>query len=199
MGSPWAPRARFGWPLAQPHPVLRRFDPPASRYGPGHRGVDLGAPAGAPVFAAGDGTVVYAGPVADRPVVSIEHAGGLRTTYEPVLPTVTTGQHVRRGQMIGHLLPGHPGCGGDRPVTTAPMAPGPPTPAGAPTTPGAPLAENVPSPGPPAVTPPAGPPMSVAGTAACLHWGVRRGEQYLDPLRLVLIHVRLLPWAGTAG
>src|SRR5205807_1212175 len=48
-----APTAGFGWPLAPPHPVLRRFDPPATRYGRGHRGVDLGAPAGAPVLAAG--------------------------------------------------------------------------------------------------------------------------------------------------
>jgi murein DD-endopeptidase MepM/ murein hydrolase activator NlpD len=33
--------------------------------------------------------------------------------------------------------------------------------------------------------------------AACLHWGWRRGETYLDPLLLVgLGRVRLLPWAG---
>ena len=30
---------------------------------------------------------------------------------------------------------------------------------------------------------------------ACLHWGVRRGAEYLDPLALVATgHVRLLPW-----
>ena len=30
---------------------------------------------------------------------------------------------------------------------------------------------------------------------ACLHWGVRRGEEYLDPLALVSTgRVRLLPW-----
>lgn len=34
-----------------------------------------------------------------------------------------------------------------------------------------------------------------AGAPACLHWGVRRGEEYLDPLALVSSpHVRLLPW-----
>lgn len=32
---------------------------------------------------------------------------------------------------------------------------------------------------------------------ACLHWGLRRGETYLDPVRLVRAGpVRLLPWDG---
>jgi murein DD-endopeptidase MepM/ murein hydrolase activator NlpD len=37
--------------------------------------------------------------------------------------------------------------------------------------------------------------------AACLHWGWRRGERYLDPLRLVGAErqLRLLPWAGSAA
>jgi len=29
--------------------------------------------------------------------------------------------------------------------------------------------------------------------AACLHWGLLRGEDYLDPLSLIRTHVRLLP------
>ncbi len=34
---------------------------------------------------------------------------------------------------------------------------------------------------------------------ACLHWGVRRGSDYLDPLRLVVPNaaLRLKPWAVT--
>ena len=32
------------------------------------------------------------------------------TTYEPVRPTVADGDHVRRGQRIGTLVTGHPGC-----------------------------------------------------------------------------------------
>jgi murein DD-endopeptidase MepM/ murein hydrolase activator NlpD len=169
---PVAPRSGFGWPLAPPHPVLRPFDPPASRYGPGHRGVDLGAPAGQPVLASAEGVVVYAGPLAGRPVVSVEHAGGLRTTYEPVLPAVTAGQRVRRGQPIGFLLPGHPGCASGASAPGGGSTPGPQ---------------------------PAGASAWAPGSAACLHWGVRRGEQYLDPLRLVLSHVRLLPWRDVAG
>jgi murein DD-endopeptidase MepM/ murein hydrolase activator NlpD len=113
LAAPSAPArvaARFSWPLTSPHPVLRRFEPPSRPFGPGHRGVDLGGVAGQPVLAAGDGVVRYAGPLVDRPVISIEHAGGLRTTYEPVLPTVRPGQQVSRGQLVGRLQPGHPGC-----------------------------------------------------------------------------------------
>lgn len=101
---------RFTWPLAPPHPVLRPFQPPTTPYGPGHRGVDLGAPAGADVFAADSGVVLYAGPLAGRSLVSVEHPGGLRTTYEPVDPMVAVGRYVTRGEVVGHLLAGHPGC-----------------------------------------------------------------------------------------
>lgn len=101
---------RFAWPLAPPHQVVRAFEAPVTEYGPGHRGVDLAAAAGAAVLAAGDAVVVHAGPVADRTVVSLLHTGGLRTTYEPVTPTVRRGQPVRRGERIGTLNPGHEGC-----------------------------------------------------------------------------------------
>jgi murein DD-endopeptidase MepM/ murein hydrolase activator NlpD len=57
--------------------------------------------------------VAYAGSVVNRPVVSIQHPNGLRSTYEPVTPAVHAGQVVRRGQMIGTLLAGHPGCTAD--------------------------------------------------------------------------------------
>ncbi|HEX4724071.1 MAG TPA: M23 family metallopeptidase [Pseudonocardiaceae bacterium] len=104
------PVERFTWPLAPTHPVLRPFQPPKTPYGPGHRGVDLGGYLNEPVMAADSGLVLYAGPLADRSLVSIEHPGGLRTTYEPVQPTVRVGDDVRRGQVIGVLLAGHPGC-----------------------------------------------------------------------------------------
>jgi murein DD-endopeptidase MepM/ murein hydrolase activator NlpD len=105
--------------------------------------VDLRGSPGAPVLAAGDGVVVFAGMVAGRPVVSIDHANGLRTTYEPVDPSVGAGSRVLRGAPIGTLLSSHPGCPAE----------------------------------------------------ACLHWGLRRGESYLDPLGLLRpLRVRLLPW-----
>ena len=74
--------------------VTRPFDPPPDRYGAGHRGADLAGAPGSPVLAAGDGVVVFAGMVAGRPVVSVDHAGGLRTTYEPVDAVVGAGQPV---------------------------------------------------------------------------------------------------------
>ena len=131
----------WGWPLGGPREVARGFDPPASRYGTGHRGADLPAAAGAAVRASAAGRVTYAGLLAGRGVVVVTH-GTLRTTYEPVVASVRVGQAVTLGEVIGQLSAGHAGC----PVQ------------------------------------------------ACLHWGLRRGEQYLDPVRLVERGpVRLLP------
>ena len=139
---PAASAARFRWPLPGPPRLARRFDPPPEPWLPGHRGVDLVAEPGAEVRAAGAGTVLFAGPVAGRPVVTIGHGDGLRTTYEPVRPRLAAGDRVDAGTPIGDLLTGHPGC----PVV------------------------------------------------ACLHWGLRRGDDYLDPLSLLgLGRVRLLP------
>jgi murein DD-endopeptidase MepM/ murein hydrolase activator NlpD len=102
--------APFTWPL-EPHKIARPFQAPTNAFGPGHRGVDLIGDVDQPVLAAGSGVVRYAGRVVDRDVVSLEHPGGLRTTYEPVAATVTVGQQVTRGQQIGGLRLGHPACG----------------------------------------------------------------------------------------
>jgi murein DD-endopeptidase MepM/ murein hydrolase activator NlpD len=137
------PPALWSWPLTGPPAVTRPFTPPPTAYTAGHRGVDLAGGAGQPVLAVGAGVVAFAGLVAGRPVVSVDHPDGLRTTYEPVQPGVAAGQVVARGSPLGVLVAGHPGC----PVE------------------------------------------------ACLHWGLRRGSAYLDPLSLLqLPRVRLLPW-----
>jgi murein DD-endopeptidase MepM/ murein hydrolase activator NlpD len=104
------PTARFSWPLPAPHPILRPFEPPATPYGPGHRGVDLGGSVDEPVLAAGAGLVLYAGSLFNCDLISIEHSGGLRTTYTPVVPSVHVGQEVARRQQIGTLLAAQPGC-----------------------------------------------------------------------------------------
>lgn len=62
------------------------------------------------MYAAGPGVVVYAGSLAGRPLVSVEHAGGLRTTYEPLKAAVKPGQLVTKGSVLGTLVAGHPGC-----------------------------------------------------------------------------------------
>lgn len=135
------PATGFGWPL-QPRPaVVRGFDKPPQNWLPGHRGVDLAGAAGQSVLAAGAGIVVFAGEVGGKPVVSVDHPGGLRTTYEPVRANVPVGRRVERGSALGTLQAGHAGCPG-----------------------------------------------------VCLHWGLRRGRDYLDPLVLVRhAPVRLLP------
>ncbi|WP_435871290.1 murein hydrolase activator EnvC family protein [Micromonospora tulbaghiae] len=137
-----APGGRFRWPLPGAPRVVRRFDPPPQPWLSGHRGVDLAAAPGVPVLAAGAGTVLFAGSVAGRPVLTVGHADGLRTTYEPVRSRLTAGTRVDAGTPVGDLLAGHPGC----------------------------------------------------TEAACLHWGLRRETEYLDPLALLgLGRVRLLP------
>lgn len=137
----------YRWPLDGEPRVTRRFAPPAQRWLPGHRGVDLAGTPGEVVRAAGPGVVFFAGRVAGTGVVSIQHPGGLRTTYQPVSPRVSAGEVVAAGDSIGELEPGHSGC----PV------------------------------------------------GACLHWGLRSGETYLDPLMLLgLGRVRLLALSADA-
>lgn len=101
---------RLDWPLRPPPTVVREFDAPSPNWHPGHRGVDLAGAAGQPVYAAGAATVVFAGLLAGRPVVSLSHPGGLHTSYEPVRAAVRAGQQVSSQTVIGELLAGHPGC-----------------------------------------------------------------------------------------
>jgi murein DD-endopeptidase MepM/ murein hydrolase activator NlpD len=78
-------------PLVGPIRVVRPFAPPATRYSAGHRGVDLASGPGGQVRAAGSGTVRFAGNVAGRGVVVLEHPGGISTEYEPLAVRLGTG------------------------------------------------------------------------------------------------------------
>ncbi|MEV5611683.1 M23 family metallopeptidase [Streptomyces sp. NPDC052225] len=109
------------WPTGEHPTVVRPWAPPATPYGPGHRGVDLAAPIGAPVRTVADGRVSFAGQVAGRGVVSVELSGTgdppLRTTYEPVTATVAVGDEVSAGALLGtlelptgHCPPTAPSC-----------------------------------------------------------------------------------------
>lgn len=90
------------WPLQPAPTVVRGFDPPASAWGSGHRGVDLAGAVGEAVHAALAGAVTFAGALAGRGVVVVDH-GVTRTTYEPVVPSVRVGEKVRSGDVIGTL------------------------------------------------------------------------------------------------
>lgn len=134
------------WPLRPPPRILRPFDPPAHPWEAGHRGTDLAARPGQPVYAAGAGRVGFARDLAGRGVVTVVH-GRLRTTYLPVRPTVRAGQRVQAGARIG-------------------------------------VVEDV---------------LGHCGPSVCLHWGLRAGVTYFDPLTLLgRGPVRLLPWWGDA-
>ncbi|XAS67834.1 M23 family metallopeptidase [Micrococcaceae bacterium Sec5.7] len=126
-------RAPWSWPLSPRPEVLRPFDPPDKPWMSGHRGVDLwAAHDGAAVTAPESGTVSFVGVVVDRPVITIDHGNGLRSSFEPVHSSLTAGTVVARGQEIGTLIAGH------------------------------------------------------CAVPACVHWGVRRGDEYVNPLQFVL-------------
>lgn len=96
------------WPVA-PVRVVRAFEAPAHAYAPGHRGIDLVAHA---VRSPADGRIAFAGPVAGRDVVTIDHGDGLVTSLEPVETTLAVGDRVARGAPVGtvsvggHTAPG---------------------------------------------------------------------------------------------
>lgn len=95
---------RWQWPLPPPHPVISPFQAPAHPYGPGHRGIDIAVPAeGAAVRAVEAGTVRFSGIVAGRGVVSVQHADGLISTYEPVRGVLEEGRRVESGEVLGTL------------------------------------------------------------------------------------------------
>jgi murein DD-endopeptidase MepM/ murein hydrolase activator NlpD len=123
----------WSWPLAPRPAVLRAFDPPDKPWLSGHRGVDLeSASDGGPVTAPESGTVSFVGVVVDRPVITVDHGHGLRSSFEPVVSTLAKGDAVAKGQVLGTLLAGH------------------------------------------------------CGPAPCVHWGLRRGDEYVNPLEFVL-------------
>ncbi|MFF3820166.1 peptidoglycan DD-metalloendopeptidase family protein [Streptomyces bluensis] len=108
------PAVGRNWPVGQRPLVLRGWEPPATAYGRGHRGVDLTAAADAPVRAVAPGRVSFAGRVAGRGVVSVELTGTgdppLRTTYEPVRASVKQGDEVGAGDVLGVLEPDASHC-----------------------------------------------------------------------------------------
>jgi len=74
-----------------------------------HNGIDIAAPMYTPIRAAGDGVVLYAGPLSDGAwVVVIAHSDDLVTWYGHVdnrrhRPAVSAGERVKAGQVIAYV------------------------------------------------------------------------------------------------
>lgn len=70
-----------------------------------HKGVDFGAPSGAPIMAATDGVVAFAGRNGGYGNhVRLKHSGGLATSYSHMSRiAVRSGARVRQGQVIGYV------------------------------------------------------------------------------------------------
>ncbi|SDH94378.1 murein hydrolase activator EnvC family protein [Agrococcus jejuensis] len=103
----------LAWPVPQAQ-VLRAFAAPSTRWGAGHRGIDVAAAPGETVVAATSGTVTFAGTVVDRPVVTVRMDGvpwEVLVTAEPVAPLVAAGDVVEAGDPIGTVVGGHRPCG----------------------------------------------------------------------------------------
>lgn len=77
-----------------------------SRWGTTHKGIDLGAPAGTPVYAADGGVVTFAGWNSGGfgYLVKISHGNGLETYYaHNSRVAVSTGDRVYQGQIISYV------------------------------------------------------------------------------------------------
>ncbi|TMF09757.1 MAG: hypothetical protein E6I37_13580 [Chloroflexi bacterium] len=111
-----AATGRLLWPI--PHatisqgfgPTSYAFEASYAGFAHFHTGIDLAVPLGTPVFAAADGVVMLARPMADSGgqlvgygnYVIIQHDAGLKTLYGHLLTIgVKEGDVVHRGQLIG--------------------------------------------------------------------------------------------------
>ncbi len=99
--------AEWAWPVASPHPVIRPYIAPATKYSAGHRGIDIRSPIGSIVRSPADGVIHFSGFVVNRSIVSIDHGAGTLSSFEPVLSDLIEGTLVHRGDPIGTLQPGH--------------------------------------------------------------------------------------------
>lgn len=107
--APVAPSAgTWGWPVIGP--VVGAFEPPETPFGAGHRGIDIAAAAGTTVLAPEAGVVAFAGRVAGELFVTLDHGGGLTSTYSWLSEVlVRKGDAIARGTPIARTGLGHPG------------------------------------------------------------------------------------------
>ncbi|MGQ0669573.1 MAG: murein hydrolase activator EnvC family protein [Actinomycetota bacterium] len=98
------------WPWPVVGPVVRAFDPPSTPFGAGHRGIDIAVPYGTSIAAPAPGVVSFAGPVGGQLFVSVDHGGGLVTSYSWLsIVAVRRGDAMIPGTILGLTGVGHPG------------------------------------------------------------------------------------------
>jgi murein DD-endopeptidase MepM/ murein hydrolase activator NlpD len=92
-------RISSGFSLGRFHPILKIYRP--------HHGLDYAAPAGTPVSAMGDGTVIFAGKKGQYGnLVIIRHPNGYKTYYGHLSKfgkDIKKGTKVEQGQIIGYV------------------------------------------------------------------------------------------------
>lgn len=98
--APWV------WPVDGARSGVNPYRAPAHVYGSGHRGIDIATGQGLTVQAPADGVVAFRGTVVDRPLLTIEHAGGYVSTLEPVVSDLSPGEIVSAGDTIGAVSVG---------------------------------------------------------------------------------------------
>ena len=100
------------WPtsgtITQPYgPTSLTLEPAYGGYDHFHLGIDIANAQGTPIAAAAAGTVIYAGwtDAGYGNMVEIDHGNGLVTLYGHMMttPSVTVGQKVFQGQLIGYM------------------------------------------------------------------------------------------------
>ncbi len=105
--APSATGAETWWIPPVDAPIVDPFRPPASRYGPGNRGLEYGTSGGEAVWAVADGTVTYVGSIGGSRFVVVSHPDGLRSTYAYLQDwQVVRGQRLVQGQRLGTAGPG---------------------------------------------------------------------------------------------
>ena len=102
----------WSWPVPAPIRVVSPFRAPPTPYKAGHRGIDLLVEPTATIVAAASGTVSFAGMVAGRGVVAVDHGNGVVSAIEPVVASVAHGDIVSAGDVIGAAAQGGH-CTGD--------------------------------------------------------------------------------------
>lgn len=99
---PESASGQFAWPVAAGR-ISSVF---GWRWGRIHRGIDIAAPTGTPVYAADSGYVIYTGTQRSYGrMIKIDHGGGRVVTLYAHLSSinVSTGTRVEKGQLIGRV------------------------------------------------------------------------------------------------